>query len=143
MIALARNGSTVARARRLSLRRKLKTGPRESVIQAAVVRLLTFTAHADVVWFHVPNGGGRHKVEAARLVGQGVRPGVPDIVLIRRGQAFGLELKAVGGRLSPAQKQMHERWVAAGGYVATVYGIDEAIAQLEAWSLVRKRTTPA
>lgn len=31
--------------------------------------------------FHIPNGGGRAPTEAKILVGQGVRPGVPDLEL--------------------------------------------------------------
>jgi hypothetical protein len=41
--------------------------------------------------FHVPNGGWRSPIEAAILKGQGVRPGVPDLVAIRDGLPFALE----------------------------------------------------
>ncbi|HDS1304210.1 TPA: VRR-NUC domain-containing protein [Stenotrophomonas maltophilia] len=46
---------------------------------------------------HVPNGGRRGKLEAARLKAQGVRAGYPDLVLdVARGEYHGLriELKA-------------------------------------------------
>lgn len=31
--------------------------------------------------YHVPNGGSRNKIEAARLRAQGVKSGVPDLCL--------------------------------------------------------------
>jgi hypothetical protein len=125
-----------ARSRRLASRSR-NVGPRESVIQATLVRLLNMTAHIDVVWFHVPNGGSRHKVEAARLRGQGVVAGVPDLVLLRGGRVYGLELKASDGKLSSSQKLMHARWAATGSNIAVAYSIDEAMRQLSAWGLVK------
>jgi hypothetical protein len=53
--------------------------------------------------FHPANGGWRSRVEAAIMKGFGVKAGVPDIIAIRDGRAFALELKAPGGRLTPAQ----------------------------------------
>ena len=59
---------------------------------------------------HIPNGGSRNRIEAARLKAQGVKPGVPDIFLpvARKGRhGLYIELKRrVGGRVSPEQKQM-------------------------------------
>ncbi len=57
--------------------------------------------------YHVPNGGHRHKATAARLRAEGVKSGVPDIVLpTARGGYHGLyvEMKRTrGGRLSLEQ----------------------------------------
>jgi hypothetical protein len=41
--------------------------------------------------FNVPNGGWRSPVEAAILKGQGVRPGVPDLIVIKDGLPCGLD----------------------------------------------------
>lgn len=58
--------------------------------------------------YHIPNGGSRHKAEAARLRAEGVRAGVPDLCLpVPRGGFHGLyiELKRLrGGRLSEQQR---------------------------------------
>lgn len=44
--------------------------------------------------YHVPNGGHRHKAVAAKLKAQGLRAGVPDLVLpMARGGYFGLYLE--------------------------------------------------
>ena len=38
--------------------------------------------------FHIPNGGSRHKAEAARLKAQGVKAGVPDLCIpVARGNS--------------------------------------------------------
>lgn len=56
--------------------------------------------------YHVPNGGSRNRIEAARLQAQGVKAGVPDLCLpVARGKYHGLyiELKRTrGGRISEA-----------------------------------------
>ena len=48
----------------------------ESDIQRAVCQHLDARAAHGLVWFHPANGGWRHRVEAARFVGLGVKPGV-------------------------------------------------------------------
>lgn len=80
--------------------------------------------------FHIPNGGSRGKVEAARLKEMGVKPGVPDLFLpVPKGGYCGLfiELKRRrGGQVSSEQKE----WIAAllnAGYCASVCrGFDAA-----------------
>jgi hypothetical protein len=52
--------------------------------------------------------GTRHNWCMHRNGGQGVRAGVPDVIAIKDGTVFGLELKAHGGHLSPARRQCHE-----------------------------------
>jgi hypothetical protein len=94
----------------------------------------------------VPGGGDcgaqwpcRAKIEAAIFVGLGVVPGVPDLIIIRGGAVFGLELKADKGRLSEAQRLVHARMQTAGAIVAVAYGLDAAVRQLEMWGLLRGR----
>jgi hypothetical protein len=58
--------------------------------------------------FHVPNGGARRPIEAAILKGLGVVPGVPDVIAIKGGHVFALEIKVIGGRLCPAQRATHD-----------------------------------
>lgn len=73
--------------------------------------------------YHVPNGGSRHPVEAARMKAQGVKPGVPDLCLpaARHGcHGLYIEMKRKkGGVVSPEQRE----WLAAltaQGYRAIV-----------------------
>ena len=73
--------------------------------------------------YHVPNGGSRNRIEAARLQAQGVKAGVPDLCLpVARGKYHGLyiELKRTrGGRISEAQEGWLEA-LAEQGYAAAV-----------------------
>ena len=72
---------------------------REGLEQAALMKevALRYPAAAKLM-FHVPNGGHRHKLVAMKLKEQGVKAGVPDLVLpMARGGYFGLyiEFKAM------------------------------------------------
>ena len=109
----------------------------EEGIQRAVVGHLRARARPGVFFTHVPLGGYRRPVEAAILKGMGTRAGVPDILIIHAGQTYGLELKAPDGSVSPAQSECHADMRAAGARVAVAFSVDEAVHQLEAWSLLR------
>jgi hypothetical protein len=109
----------------------------EQEIQKALFQHLAVRAASTVFAFHPANGGGRSRVEGAILKGMGVKAGVPDIIAIKNGQCYALELKASGGRLTPVQRDAHAALVAAGATVAVAYGIDDALARLEAWGLLR------
>jgi hypothetical protein len=90
------------------------------------------------VWFcHYPAGGWRSAVEAAILKGLGVVAGVPDLLLVHRGQLYALELKTERGRLTQIQIATQTTMRAAGAKVATAAGLDAALEQLEAWGLLR------
>ena len=41
------------------------------------------------------------------------------------------------GRVTDVQRVVHERLREAGAHVAVAHGIDQALAQLEAWNLLR------
>lgn len=86
----------------------------EEKIQRDVAKFLDAALPTDAVWWHTPNGGGRSKAEAGALKAQGVKPGVPDVVVFWRGKLICIELKAPGGYPSPAQKLMRDRLQAAG-----------------------------
>ncbi len=79
------------------------SGHPEQAIQRAVVDHLTARPMRNLFAFHVPNGGWRSPIEVAILKSVGVIFGVPDLVLIRDGAFFGLELRAPDGRLGRAQ----------------------------------------
>lgn len=97
----------------------------EHQIQRAIAQLLDLALPDDCIWFAVPNGEKRDRVTAARLVGQGVKPGVPDIILVSRGQAYGLEVKTSSGRLSDAQVAFHGAAKSAGMPCLVVRSVDE------------------
>jgi len=109
----------------------------EAQVQVALCNHLRWRAKPDCFWFAVPNGGRRNAVEASHLKDQGVRAGVPDLILIRGGKTYGLELKADQGRVSVAQEAVQIEMEIAGATVATAYGLDAALAQVEQWGLMR------
>jgi hypothetical protein len=109
----------------------------EAAIQRAVFQHLAVRRVDGLFAFHPPNGGWRSRVEAAILKGLGVCPGVPDVIAIKHGRAYGLELKSPAGRLSPAQREVLATMRVAGATVSVAYGLDAALAQLEAWQLLR------
>ena len=87
--------------------------------------------------FHPANGAYRKPVEAARLKALGVRPGVPDVIVIYRGKTYAIELKAESGRATAVQLQAIEDIRAAGGNAQVCCGLDCLIATLEGWGLLR------
>jgi hypothetical protein len=109
----------------------------EDIIQRAVFEHLALRSTPGVFAFHPANGGWRSRIEAAILKGLGVRAGVPDIIAVRDGRTYGLEVKTPGGRLSAAQRSAHAALRAAGATVATAWGLDDALKTLEAWGLLR------
>lgn len=59
--------------------------------------------------FAIPNGGARDPITGARLKAEGVRPGIPDLMLaVKRGAHGGLviEMKKVGNQQTTAQKEV-------------------------------------
>lgn len=79
--------------------------------------------------FHIPNGGSRNKKEAKNLKRQGVRAGVPDLMVpVPKRGCNGLFIELKVGRNKPTEKQLE--WLDLlneNGYKAVVcYGFDEA-----------------
>lgn len=89
---------------------------------------------------HIPNGGHRHPVVAAKLNGQGVKAGVSDLNLtMARGGWFGLfiEFKAAAphdSAVSPEQNAFILRVEQQGYYATVCRGVDEALRVIE-WYL--------
>jgi hypothetical protein len=103
----------------------------EQAVQRAVCQHLRHRSTSGVVWFHVPNGGRRNPVEAAIFSGLGVRPGVADLILLREGKVFALELKTERGRPTAAQMQFISEFRAGGGEASIANGLDQALRTLE------------
>jgi hypothetical protein len=86
---------------------------------------------------HPANGGYRKPVEAKILQGLGFTAGTPDALLWHAGKSWAMELKSETGRVSIAQADMLARLAEAGVTTAVCRGIDEAVACLESWKLLR------
>lgn len=129
-VSLGARGKQMERIRRKSKRP-------EDAIQRAVFQHLKARAAPNVFAFHVPNGGQRKPIEAAILKGLGVTAGVPDIIAIKDGKAFGLELKADGGKVTPKQLDTMKAMALSGATVGVTHGLDEALQWLESHGILR------
>jgi hypothetical protein len=85
---------------------KLATYLTEEQIQVQVAQYLNAKLPKDWRWHHTPNGSHRLKSVAAKLKAQGVKPGVPDVCILRpNGSPIWIELKAFGGVLTVSQRE--------------------------------------
>lgn len=109
----------------------------EQVLQRAVCELLELSL-GGVAWYsHFPAGGGG-KVRGQILKGLGLKPGVPDILLVDGSRCFWLELKSKRGQLSQAQRECHDALKRAGCPVAVIKSIDELLPTLRRFGIALK-----
>jgi VRR-NUC domain len=112
-----------------------RDGNREAREQAAIVDWIR-TVAPDLLVFHPANGGWRSKAEAARFKWLGVVAGVPDLVLVGRdGVVRFIEVKADGGSLSRAQRDMRDRLTAMRVPYAVARSIDDVRVAFRAWGI--------
>lgn len=127
---------------RLFKQRTVRAKPvdREGQEQAALMRELELRYPAVFeLMYHVPNGGHRVKAVAGKLKAQGVKAGIPDLVLtMARGGFFGLyiEFKATPPNDAAISASQHERIrkLNEQGYLAVVCrGHFDAMEQIRAY----------
>jgi hypothetical protein len=99
----------------------------EDAIQQEVVRHLRERPIPGVFFCFIPN----HKRKANYLKAMGMVSGAPDLILIREGRAFCLELKRPKGSKGIAQIACHAALRAAGVEPYTAYGLPDALDWLE------------
>src|SRR5260221_11228886 len=93
----------------------------ENRIHRAVVEHLRLRSKPNTVWFHPFNKAASAR-EGALAKSMGVRAGASDLILIREGHPYALELKAEGGRMSRAQHSFQCDWFVAGGSYGVAHG---------------------
>lgn len=107
----------------------------EAEIQRAVVDLLR-KAGCRGIFFAVPNGGKRPRIEAAIMQSLGVRAGVPDLAgSLPGGKSWFLEIKAPSGRLSQEQLAFGNECLTYGIPWAVASSLEEAVHHLKAWGV--------
>jgi len=122
---------------------RAKPVDREGQEQAALMAelKLRYSAAYKLI-YHVPNGGHRVKAVAAKLKGQGVKAGVPDLVLpMARGGYFGLyvEFKAkppFDAPVSPSQDAYLQALIAQGYLAIVCRGSIDAVEAIRAYLLL-------
>ena len=109
----------------------------EQAIQRAVFEHLRLRGAPNTFAYHAANGGARTAIEGAIFKSLGVVAGVPDVIIVKDGATYALELKADGGKLSEAQRNTIEAMERAGAVVGVAFGIDQALQWLERHTLLR------
>ena len=107
----------------------------ERQIQSAVATVLD---RLNLVWFHVPNEGKRNVIAGNRLKAQGLKAGVPDLIIASPAPNFpdargvGIELKrSKGGRVSERQRDwLYKLDKECGWYTIVCEGYDATLATL-------------
>jgi hypothetical protein len=89
-----------------------------------------------VTWWSVDMAAYAGNVPGIRT-GRGCIAGVPDMILLHRGRAYFLELKAEDGMLSPAQCDVGAAILSCGARYGVVRSANEAIQHLDAWEIPR------
>ena len=101
----------------------VKYYPTEAQEQEELARWLD---RHGVLWCHVPNGGNRSAVTGAQLKKQGVKKGVPDVIIFRGMVAIELK-RQCGGVTSPEQRKWLEDLTEAGWTCYVCRGAKAAI----------------
>lgn len=91
-----------------------------------------------VTWWSVDMAAYAGTVPGIRT-GRGCIAGVPDILLLHRGAAFFLEVKALDGALSSAQQTVGIAILMTGAHYGVVRNASEALEHLDAWEIPRAR----
>ncbi|MCW8314197.1 VRR-NUC domain-containing protein [Sphingobacterium sp. InxBP1] len=78
-------------------------------------------------WFTILRESIRKRIGMflSRRRASGIVPGIPDMILINSGRAFGFELKTEEGTVSPAQKEVHKTWSEDGTPVWVIRSLEE------------------
>jgi len=98
-------------------RKIINKGKSEHDIQASCVRWYDLNyPHSKNCLFAVPNGysvgsdSKKNAISKAKMKKEGLRSGIPDLMFLNKGKAYGIELKTHIGKLSPVQKEVHKEF---------------------------------
>jgi hypothetical protein len=117
--------------------------PLESAIQTSLVEYLHLMAQSrGFLFFAVPNEGmgkaqsGAGMGRMMRLRRMGLRSGVADLVIVKDGRAYFLEMKRRLGKQSANQLEFEADAIRAGAEYAVAHSFDEALKILKNWEVL-------
>lgn len=111
---------------------------REGPIQRSIIAYLRRVLPGAII-HHSANELNMRGADAARIIAKskaaGMLPGFPDILIFHRGQGYCIEVKAEGGKLSPAQRDVRDLLIGQGIPWAVCRSIDDTRERLAAWGV--------
>jgi len=117
-----------------------KNAETEHQIQTAVIQWWAMTCHffglSEKILFAIPNGGARHVLTGKKLKAEGVRSGVPDMMLAAPNDRYNglfIELKKPKGRATKAQLEYIQLLREQGYYTAITYGFEDTINMISSY----------
>jgi hypothetical protein len=99
----------------------------EDALQKSVAKYLD---SIGAFWYHCPNGGSRNGIEAAKLKAMGVKPGVPDCMILDQKHDYSglaIELKVGYNKPSEHQLAIFDKLVERNWMVVVSWSLDEVI----------------
>lgn len=116
----------------------------ESDLQKGIVELLSRLAVANrFMFFSIPNEGlgrGRDRkanaIRMNRLKGMGLTPGAADLVIVKSGRAYFIEVKTANGVWQPTQIEFAKWARDCGAPYAVIRSLDETLTALKRWRLI-------
>lgn len=113
--------------------------PSEHALQVQVLEIINIgKAHPDIFAFAIPNEARRSFRTAMKMKAQGLTSGAADLcILMPAGRSAWLELKTPKGVQSINQKGFEARCKRLDHSYALARTLDEAIAALHQWGVLR------
>jgi hypothetical protein len=92
---------------------------KERSLQASIVRALNLLGYIVI---HIPN-----QYSYGRIRDAGVLSGAPDLIVLKDGKVWFLEVKTENGRLRPSQKEFGKLLYEHGFQYHVVRSVDDAL----------------
>ena len=98
----------------------------ESRIQRTCVKWFRLTyREPNYLIFAVPNGGNRNAITGIIMKGEGVRAGIPDLIITTRQKVLFVEMKSTKGKQNPNQIEVMNMLQSFGFDYAVCRSFDE------------------
>ena len=111
----------------------------EADIQIQVVEYVSLlAAQCGFIFWSTPNEGTdrANPARLAKLKRMGLRPGVADLVFIKDGRAYFLEMKKPGGNQSDNQIDFQLDCAIVKAQYAVTWSFEEAVKILQSWGII-------
>lgn len=119
-------------------RRARGLDPSEHNVQTKLINRLDEIMRPEIVRMAIPNGGLRHPKVGLKLKAEGLLPGSPDLVFaLEKAKTLWLEMKTLTGDRSDVQIGVHYKLARLGHTVETAHSVDEALAILYQYGIIR------